>query len=237
MKKNKEPSISIKDWSEADRPREKLLLKGQESLSEAELLAILIGSGSRSESAVELCRRILLDASNKLGKIARYEIIDLTKYKGIGEAKAISIIAALELGRRRLLENPTPKPSVLSSQEAYNVIGPQLSDLNHEEFWVLILDRKGRCVKKVQVSKGGVSATYVDQKIIWKHAIEQLGSSIVLVHNHPSGVLLPSINDQKLTKRIVQGGVHLGIRVNDHLIVGDGNYYSFADEGEECLTG
>ena len=234
MKKNKY-SLAIKNWSISDRPREKLSQYGRAHLSDAELLAILIGSGSQEESAVDLCRRILASADQNLDTLSRYGIADLNKFKGIGPAKAISIIAALELGRRRQSSAPALRPKITSSYEAFQVIGPSLGDLPHEEFWVLMLDNAGKLIRKVQVSKGGVTATYVDQKLIWKEALEKLATSIILIHNHPSGTLKPSRQDIELTRKIAYGGRQLGIVVNDHLIIGGGSYYSFADEGEDCL--
>jgi DNA repair protein RadC len=233
MKKNEH--LAINQWSISDRPREKLIQYGSQHLSEAELLAILVGSGSREESAVDMCRRILASTNQDLDVLARYQIEDFTRFKGMGPAKAVSIIAALELGRRRQSSAPQLRPKITSSYEAFQVIGQSLSDLLHEEFWVLMLDNAGKLIKKVQISKGGVTATYVDQKLIWKQALEKLATSIILVHNHPSGTLKPSQQDIELTRKIAYGGKQLGILVNDHLIIGGGSYYSFADEGEACL--
>lgn len=223
--------IPISDWSIEDRPREKLVIKGRESLSESELLAILIGSGSNKESAVQLCRRILNDVGNNLNSLARLDIADLIKYKGIGEAKAISIIAALEIGRRRQLSEPAKRAQISSSLEAYKVIGPQLRDLPYEEFWLLLLSSSNKLIKRILISQGGVTATVVDSKIIWKHAVESLASSMILVHNHPSGNLKPSRQDIDLTNKIAEASKFMDIRVNDHIIIGEDSYFSFADEG------
>lgn len=221
----------ITSWAEDDRPREKLLEKGKSSLSEAELLAILIGSGSRGESAVDLCKRILGDNGNNLVELGRLSIQDLMKYKGIGEAKAISIIAALELGRRRRELEALEKNKISSSNDVFELFHGDLSDLNTEEFWILLLNRANKVMKKVKISSGGISGTVADTRVIFKNAIEHLSSSIILVHNHPSGNNKPSQTDITLTKKLVEAGKIMDISVLDHIIVAENNYFSFADDG------
>jgi DNA repair protein RadC len=223
--------LNIKSWAEEDRPREKLSLKGKNSLSDAELIAILIGSGNKNETAVELSKKILSSTNNDLNQLAKLSIADLTKFNGIGEAKAISIIAALELGRRKKSTDKILKPTIKSSQSAYEEIAEFLSDLPHEEFWVIYLNRKNEVLKKINISKGGVSGTVADSKIIFKNAIDSLASAIILCHNHPSGNLKPSEADLKLTKKMKEIGTLMDTPVLDHLIIGENNYLSFADEG------
>jgi DNA repair protein RadC len=223
-------NLTIKTWAEEDRPREKLSLKGKNALSDAELVAILIGSGNKNESAVELSKKILASINNNLNKLGKLSINDLTQFNGIGEAKAISIIAALELGRRRKDSEIEKRLIIKSSKDAYNIIADVLSDLPHEEFWVLYLNRKNEVLKKENISKGGVSGTIADSKIIFKSAIEQLASSIILCHNHPSGNLNPSAADISLTKKLKETGIMLDTPVLDHLIIGEKDYFSFADE-------
>jgi DNA repair protein RadC len=221
----------IRSWAEDDRPREKLLLKGKAALSDAELIAILIGSGSTSETAVDLSKRILQSLNNQLSELGKLSVKDLTKFKGIGEAKAISIIAAMELGRRRKDSEPEKRQKISSSRSAFEIFYPYLGDLNHEEFWVLYLNRANEVIGKENVSKGGISGTIVDPKVVFKAAVQFPASAIVLGHNHPSGQLKPSEADRQLTKKLKEAGNALDIPVLDHLIIGDGNYYSFADEG------
>lgn len=221
----------ILSWAEEDRPREKLLLKGKAALTDAELIAILIGSGTRDLSAVDLSKIILQKANNNLNELAKLSIKDLMKIKGIGEAKAISIAAALELGRRRKESEVVRRPRISSSRDAYEQIKPYLLDLPHEEFWLLLLNRANEVIRPVQVSQGGVSGTVADPKIIFKLAIECLASAIILVHNHPSGNLKPSEADKDLTRRLASAGKLLEIPILDHLIFTDASYLSFADEG------
>lgn len=224
--------ISIKQWSEDDRPREKLLLKGTSALSDAELLAILIGSGSTSESAVELSRRILSEAaSNNINKLARLSIGDLMKFKGIGEAKAISIVAALELSRRRLPDNESQKVRLNSSKDAYNYINGSLIDLPYEEFWILHLNRANYFTQKTLIGRGGISGTVADIRLMFKSAIENLSSAIIICHNHPSGNLQASSEDIRLTQKCVETGKIMDIPVLDHIIVAGNSYFSFADNG------
>lgn len=223
--------LNIKNWAEEDRPREKLLLKGKNSLSDAELIAILIGSGNKTETAVELSKKILSFVNNDLNKLSKLTVNDLIKFNGIGEAKAISIVAALELGRRKKNTEKTKTTSITSSKIAFEEVYDILSDLPHEEFWVIYLNRKNEVLKKVNISKGGISGTIADTKIIFKNAIEYLASSIILCHNHPSGNLAPSEADKKLTKKLSEVGNMMESPVIDHLIIGENNYFSFADEG------
>ena len=223
--------ISIKHWAEDDRPREKLITKGKQALSDAELIAILIASGSKNESAVQLSQRILATHKNNLHELAKLSINDLKKFKGIGEAKAITIIAALELGRRRKDVDAPVLDVVKSSKDAYMHITPKLSDLPHEEFWALLLNRSNKIIKTEFIGRGGVSGTVADVRIILKSAIENLASSIVLAHNHPSGNLQASKEDINLTQKVKQAAALFDVQVIDHIIVGDANYFSFADEG------
>ena len=222
---------NILSWAEEDRPREKLMLKGKAALSDAELIAILIGSGTRELSAVDLSKLILQSVNNNLHELAKLSLKDLIKFKGIGEAKAISIAAALELGRRRKESEVIKKQKVGSSVDAYDAIRPHLMDLSHEQFWVLLLNRANEIIRPVQISVGGVAGTIADPKMIFKSAIENLASAIILVHNHPSGNLTPSQADKDLTKKVKESGRLLDIPILDHLIFGDNGYFSFADEG------
>jgi DNA repair protein RadC len=223
---------SIKEWSIDDRPREKMLAKGRQSLSDSELLAIIIGSGSIGESAVDLSKRILRDYNNNLNELGKITIKDLVKkYKGIGEAKAINIIAALELGRRRQDTDPLVRPSIHSSKDAFNYLYPLVGDLPHEEFWILMCNRASKIIHAQSVGRGGVASVVVDVKIIMKFALEHLASSIVLCHNHPSGNLKPSSEDIKITKKLKDACTIFDITVTDHIIIGDMAYFSFADEG------
>ena len=226
-----QPIKGIRAWAEDDRPREKLLLKGKAALSDAELIAILIGSGSTSETAVDLSKRILQSLNNQLSELGKLSVKDLIKFKGIGEAKAISIIAALELGRRRKDSEPEKRVRISDSRSAFDAIYPHLGDLNHEEFWVLFLNRANEVIGKENVSKGGVSGTVVDPKVVFKHAVQFPASAIILAHNHPSGQLKPSQTDHQLTKKLKEAGQALDIPVLDHLIIGERNYFSFVDEG------
>lgn len=222
--------LSIPAWAEDDRPREKLLAKGRAALSDAELIAILIGSGNQEETAVELSKRILASVDFKLKDLGKLSVKDLIKFKGIGEAKAISIVAALELGRRRRDEEGVEKVKISSSKDVYEHFHGTLADLPYEEFWILLLDRSNKVLGKTKVSQGGVAGTVADPKIIFKFALEHLASYVILCHNHPSGNLKPSQSDVQLTKQLKEAGNHLGIPVIDHIIVTEAGYYSFADE-------
>lgn len=226
----KKISNSIKTWNEDDRPREKLMAKGKTTLTDAELLAILIGSGSRETSAVALCQQILEYAHNDLAQLGKLGINDLCKFKGIGPAKAISIIAALELGRRRQSENVQTIQKIESSKDAYRIFLNILADLAHEEFWVLFLNQSNKIIGKEKISSGGVAATVVDNRIVVKWAIERLASGIILVHNHPSGDLKPSRQDKLLTQKLAEAAQLFDIVVLDHLIISSSGYFSFADE-------
>ncbi len=223
--------LNIKSWAEEDRPREKLLKKGAQALSDVELLAILLRSGSREETAVGLAQRVLHGADNNLNELGRQPLAALTKFKGLGETKALTIIAALELGRRRQLTDVKDRPQIRSSSDSYNAISTILADLPHEEFWILMLNRANRIISRERVSMGGVTGTVVDARIVFKRALDMLACSIVLCHNHPSGSLRPSQADIDLTKKMKAAGKTLDILVVDHLIISDEGYYSFADEG------
>lgn len=225
-------NITIKSLATEDRPREKLMLKGRSVLSDAELIAILIGSGNTKETAVQLSQRILASVNHNLNELGKLSINDLTKFRGIGEAKAISIIAAAELGRRRKEGDTIQKIKIKSSNDAYVSLQQHLSDLSHEEFWILLLNRANEILNVINVSKGGTTGTVVDGKIILKHAIETPRcSGIVLGHNHPSGNLKPSEADIKITHRLKELASFMDINLIDHIIVGEKAYYSFADEG------
>jgi DNA repair protein RadC len=226
--KNKQ--ISIKNWAEDDRPREKLQKHGAKSLSDAELLAILIGSGSIEETAVTLCRRILSDMGNSLSNLARKNVSELIKYKGIGEAKAISIIAAMELVKRKKFDKNS-KVKITSSKHIYQEVYSLLSDKINEEFWVIYMDRNNVIIDKKNISIGGVSSTIVDPKIIFKYALELVASSIILVHNHPSGNKYPGEIDKRLTQKIKEAAKVFDIDLLDHIIFAGEEYYSFADTG------
>lgn len=222
---------TIKAWAEEDRPREKMLLKGKQHVSDAELIAILLGSGNKNETAVTLAQRILNKYSNNLHTLGKLDVQELIKFKGIGEAKAITLLAALELGRRRQLSQIMERTRIQSSNDAYLLIAPIIADLNYEEFWIILLNRANKVIDKRKISSGGVSGTIVDPKIIFKTALEKLASSIVLFHNHPSDNLRPSSADLELTRKIKSGAKLLEISILDHIIIGDSGYYSFADEG------
>jgi DNA repair protein RadC len=224
-------SFGIKSWAEDDRPREKLAAKGRHILSDAELIAILIGSGNKNETAVELSKKILKSVSNNLNELSRLSIIDLMKFKGIGEAKAISIVAAMELGRRRKETEGIKREKIESSKLAYDYMKPVFMDLPHEEFWLLMLNRANVVIKKEFISRGGIAGTVVDAKIIFKIALDNLASSIMLFHNHPSGNLKPSDADIAITKKMKEAGKLLEISVLDHIIMTDDSYFSFNDEG------
>ena len=226
------PNFSIKYWSEDDKPREKLMLKGKAVLSDAELLAILIGSGSRNESAVELSQRILSNSSNNLNSLAKLTIKQLMEFKGIGEAKAITIIAALELGKRRREEEPQELIQITSSKITFQIMQPIIGDLLHEEFWVLYLNNSCKVIYKSQLSKGGITGTIVDIRMVFKIALEQNATFVVLAHNHPSGDPNPSPEDFKITKKLQNAGEIVDVKVLDHVIVSDKSYYSFADDSK-----
>ncbi len=224
-------SFGIKSWAEEDRPREKLLQKGRAALSDAELMAILLGSGTAKLSAVDVAKLVLSAADNDLNALARFSVKELMRQKGIGEAKAITIVAALELGRRRKEADAPARATITNSQDIHRLIRPHLQDLPHEEFWVILLNRANVVMRTVSISRGGVAGTVADPKLIFKEALEQLASSIILVHNHPSGNRTPSAADIALTRKLKEAGQFLDLPVLDHLIYTDAGYYSFADEG------
>jgi DNA repair protein RadC len=221
----------ITNWSEDDKPREKLMLKGKSVLSDAELIAILIGSGSRNESAVDLSKRILASVDHNLNALGKLSIAQLMNFKGIGEAKAISIIAAMELGRRRRNEDAVELTKITSSKAVFEVMQPIIGELPHEEFWVLFLSNSNKILFKSQLSKGGMTGTMVDVRIVFKIAFEQNATAIILTHNHPSGKLQASDADIQITKKIKTAGQQLDIPVLDHIIITENGYYSFVDEG------
>jgi len=224
--------LNIKDWAEEDRPREKMLLKGVASLSDAELLGILIGSGNKTETAVELAQRILHSVSNNLNTLGKLEIKDLIKnFNGIGEAKAITIVAALELGKRRKLSEAVSQPQITSSEDIYQIFHPVMADLRHEEVWILLLNRANKVLKKIQVSKGGITGTVVDVRMIMKEAVDTLASAMILCHNHPSGNSQPSGDDDHITRKLRDAGMIMDIKLLDHVIVCDHSYYSYMDKG------
>lgn len=222
--------MSIKFLAEDDRPREKFLLKGKNSLSDAELLAIIMGSGNREDSAVELGRKILNAVGNNWHNLSLLQISDLMKFKGIGEAKAISIAVALEIGRRRAAQEVPEKVQITNSQESYKVLLPYLSDLQTEEFWAIYLNQNNRILGKSKLSSGGINQSVVDVRILFKTALEHLATGIIIAHNHPSGNLKPSSEDLKITKQIAEAGKILNIQLLDHLIMAQNSYLSFADE-------
>ena len=221
--------LSIKEWAEEDRPREKLILRGRQSLTDAELIAILIGSGNNEETAVQLSQKILRSVDNNLEALGKLTIENLTTFKGIGEAKAISIIAALEIGRRRINTATEQKPIIRTSKLAYEYILGNMLDLEHEEFWCVFMNRRNEVIKKYQVSKGSISGTIADVRIVFKVAMECLASSIFLFHNHPSGSLVASDADISLTRKFIEAAKILDLNIADHIIVTNKGYYSFAD--------
>lgn len=221
----------ITNWSEDDKPREKLMLKGKSVLSDAELIAILIGSGSRNESAVDLSKRILASVDTNLNALGKVSLSQLMSFKGIGEAKAISIIAALELGRRRRAEEAVELKKVTSSKIIFEIMQPIIGELPHEEFWIIYLNNSNKVISKSQLSKGGITGTLVDVRLVFKTALEMGATGLILCHNHPSGTLIPSEADKQITKKLKLAGDSLEIKVLDHLIVTEKNYFSFVDEG------
>lgn len=225
----KPASFSIKHWADDDKPREKLLNKGRSALSDAELIAILIGSGSRSESAVELSKRILSSVDNNLNELGRLSIKQLMQFKGIGEAKAVTIAGALEIGRRRRGEEFLKVDKITSSKTAFEILEPILGELEHEEFWILYLNNSNKVLQKSQLSKGGITGTLVDVRIIMKQTLELGAVGLILAHNHPSGTLKPSKADKEITQKIKRASESLDIKVLDHLIITQKDYFSFAD--------
>ncbi len=224
-------SRAITAWAEEDRPREKMLLKGRQALSDAELLAILLGSGSVGESAVALAQSILFSVDHNLNDLGKRSLHDLQKFKGIGQAKAITIAAALELGRRRQLSDLRERPRITHSRDAYQVIAAVLADLQHEEFWLLLLNKANEVFARERLSSGGMSGTVVDIKMVLKAAMDAKAAAFIAIHNHPSGNLQPSQADMDLTRRLKQSGEILDLPLLDHLIISERGYFSFADEG------
>ncbi|HSO77172.1 MAG TPA: DNA repair protein RadC [Bacteroidales bacterium] len=224
-------SLKITEWAVEDRPRERLWQKGPSSLSDAELIAILIGSGTRNKSAVDLAHELLALADNSLPELGKLSVAGIKKLKGIGEAKAVTIAAALELGRRRKMAEAADNPQIRSSADVFNIFSPLMEDLPHEEFWILFLNRANKVLGRMKISQGGVSGTVTDVRIVMKKAIETLASGIVICHNHPSGNNSPSDADIRITQKIKEAGALMDIQLLDHLIICGKSYYSFADNG------
>lgn len=224
--------IPIKNWLSEDRPREKLMEKGKESLSDSELLAILLGSGNRDESAIGLAQRMLHAVNGKIHLLAKFPIEKLTQFKGVGEAKAITIITALEFGKRRHMEMHSESEKISSSKDVFQIMNPLLGELEHEEFWVLFLNNSNKVLSKYQLSKGGLTATLVDTRLLLKRALEQLAVAVIICHNHPSGKLEPSRADIELTRKIKNACETVDIKLLDHLIITEKTYFSFADENQ-----
>jgi len=223
--------ITIKHLAEDDRPREKLIQQGRQHLSDAELLAIILGSGNSKETAIQLAQRMLMENKNNINNLARLSLTELMKFKGVGPAKAVNIAAAFELGRRRKDSETETLPKIQSSKDAYQLLSSKLSDLHYEEFWLLLLNRANHVIKTEILSRGGINGTVVDVRLIAKSAIENNCSGVVLAHNHPSGQLKPSQEDISITKKVKEGLKLFDISVLDHIIVGHNGYYSFTDEG------
>lgn len=224
--------IPISAWAEEDRPREKLMYKGRQALSDAELLALLLGTGTRSKSALMLAQELLVAVDYNLSRLARLQLEDFRGISGIGDAKAVKLLAAFELGRRRLEVKSKEPFRIKSSQDVYKVMFPLMAELPHEEFWVLYMSNANEMVYKWQVSKGGLTGTVVDKRLVFKYALYYHATGIILCHNHPSGLLHPSEADLQLTKKVQQAGEQLDIKLLDHVIVTHSGYYSFADEGQ-----
>jgi DNA repair protein RadC len=225
-------SLSIRNWNVEDRPREKLLSGGTQNLSDAELIALLIGSGTKNLSAVDLARQVLHMTGNNLDKLGKCSVLDLKKLKGIGEAKAISIVAALELGRRRKTAGINDEIKISGSVDVYNLMHPILSDLTYEEFWVVFLNRSNKVINKRKISQGGITGTVTDIRLILKTALDSLATSMILCHNHPSGNLQPSDADISITRKLKESSSLMDISLLDHLIIAGKNYFSFADDNQ-----
>ncbi len=221
--------LTIKSWAIEDRPREKLILQGKGVLTDAELIAILIGSGTKKESAVELSKRILNSVHNNINELAALTFEQLKEFNGIGEARAVSIITALELGKRRHFEIVEQKPIIRGSKEVFQIMLPIIGELQHEEFWVLYLNNSNKVIAKEQLSKGGITATMVDVRLLFKKAVSLATVGVIVCHNHPSGKLTPSKSDEVLTQKIKEAGQTLDIKLLDHLIITQKDYFSFAD--------
>lgn len=223
--------LAINQWAEEDRPREKMMLKGAEALSDAELLAILIGSGNKEESAVSLMQRVMCTCENDLGKLGKWEIRDFSHFKGLGPAKSVTIMAAMELGKRRKLQDHQERVVIRSSTDIHALFHPLLCDLAHEEFWILLLNQAARVINKVRISRGGIDQTTADVRCILREALIQRATQLALIHNHPSGNAHPSTEDQRLTQLVHKAAQTMNIRVIDHVIITDEEYFSFSDEG------
>ncbi|UMY66960.1 MULTISPECIES: DNA repair protein RadC [unclassified Flavobacterium] len=221
----------IRAWAEDDRPREKLLLKGKAALSDAELLAILIGTGSQNETAVDLSKRLLAASGNNLARFAKMGLKQLQEFRGIGEAKAVTIIAALELGQRRRAESSPDTDKVTSSLSVYELMRPLIGELPHEEFWIIYLNNANKVLSKLQLSKGGITGTLVDVRLVYKQAVQCGATSIIVCHNHPSGGLTPSDADRQITRKLKAAGEHLDVKLLDHVIITEVSHFSFSDEG------
>ena len=224
-------SLKITDWAAEDRPREKLIINGTSGLSDAELLGILISSGTREKSAVDLGRELLSLVNNNLNSLGKLTIADLKKIRGIGPARAVTIAAALELGRRRKLSEVPDVIQIKCSKDVADIFQPLMSDLPHEEFWILFLNRSNKVISRMKLSQGGISGTVTDVRVVMKKAVESLASGIIVCHNHPSGNLNPSEADTRITQKIKEAGNLLDIQLLDHLIISENDYYSFADNG------
>lgn len=227
----KRQKLNINQWAEEDRPREKMIHKGVAALSDAELLGILIGSGNREESAVALMRRVMASCHNDLNELAQWEMRQYRQFKGLGPAKSITIMAALELGKRRKQQAFRERTAITCSRDIFELFHPLLCDLPQEEFWILLLNQAGRVINPVRISSGGIDGTYADVRSILREALLQRATQLVLIHNHPSGSCLPSQADRKLTQQIRQATQMMNIQLTDHLIIGNDTFYSFADEG------
>lgn len=231
MNSEKTSSFTIKHWAEGDRPREKLLQKGREYLSDAELLAILIGSGGKNESAVEVAKKILAKAQDNLSELGKFSVKQLMDVKGIGEARALTIVAALELGRRRRSSEALEKKKISSSSSVFELMQPKIGELPHEEFWILYLNNSNKVIQELPLSKGGITGTLVDVRLAFKQALHLGATALILAHNHPSGNLNPSAADKQLTQKFKTAGESLDVKVLDHIIITENSYFSFADEG------
>jgi DNA repair protein RadC len=229
---NDTPKLNINQWAEEDRPREKMMSRGAEVLSDAELLAILIGSGNTEESAVELMRRVLASCDNNLNELGKWTLHDYSRFKGLGPAKAATVMSALELGKRRKAQDIKERSVITCSTDIYHIFHPLMCDLPQEEFWIVLLNQANKVIIKIRISSGSIDATCADVRIILREALLHRATGIILCHNHPSGNKYPSSTDMKLTENIRQGAQTMSIKVFDHLIVCDGSYYSFSDEGK-----
>lgn len=223
--------LTINEWAEEDKPREKLLKKGAQALTNAELLAILIGSGNREESAVELMKRVLNSCNNSLKVLSGWHLKEFQQFKGLGKAKTAALLAALELSKRKAIEETKNQPQIRFSEDIYRVLHPILSELDHEELWILLLNQANRVIETIKISSGGIDGTYADTRIILKHALLHNACNLILAHNHPSGHCIPSTQDKNLTQKLFDSAKIMNIHLLDHLIIGQTNYYSFADEG------